>query len=277
MFTPILLILLTSCSLIRNNNTPATKLYVFDCGEITVKDISLFSPGVDKGVTKRLTNSCYLIQHPRGNFVWDAGLSDELFNLKNGVKVGNGMFHLKVKKTLESQLKEIGLTYEDIDYIALSHFHFDHTGNLNKFKNAKVLIQQEEFKAAFSKDAKKYHFDPATYSNLKKENFIPINGRQDIFGDNKIVILPAKGHTPGHQVLLVNLEDEGPVILSGDLFHFTKNRTHKRVPALNYDRRMSIQAIDEIEEVIVKKKAQMWIGHDLEQNQKINHSPKYYR
>ena len=106
------------------------KLYVLDCGTITVKDVSLFSPGVDVGESKKLANNCYLIKHPKGNFLWNTGLSDALVIESTGITVAEGMFHLQVKRTLQSQLADIDLTPADIDYVALSHFHFDHYGHL---------------------------------------------------------------------------------------------------------------------------------------------------
>jgi len=269
-----LLATLFSCARLTDTNT--TKLYVFDCGEITVKDISLFSPGVDIGVTKKLTNSCYLIVHPKGNLLWDTGLSDDLILKEEGMKVAEGMFHLQVKNTLVSQLKKINFAPNDIDIVALSHLHFDHTGNLNLFKNAQVLIQKEELSAAFSNRAEQLHFDPKTYSKIKKSQFKGISGSYDVFGDKSIVIHEAKGHTPGHQVLLVNLREEGPIILSGDLFHFEKNRDHKRIPALNFDKQQSMQAINKIENLVNEKNAKLWIQHDYDQNLTIRHSPNYY-
>lgn len=46
---------MAGCSIL-SNSTENIKLYVLDCGEIRVKDISLFSPGIDIGKTKTLTN-----------------------------------------------------------------------------------------------------------------------------------------------------------------------------------------------------------------------------
>ena len=74
------------------------RVYVFDCGTVEVKDISVFSPGVDVGKKKTLTDSCYLIAHPKGTLVWDTGLSDELASAPGGKDVPG--FHMTLKKTL---------------------------------------------------------------------------------------------------------------------------------------------------------------------------------
>jgi len=264
---------LIGCATTEDKNT--VKLFVFDCGDITVSDVSVFSPGVDKGKLKKLTNSCYLIKHPQGNLIWDTGLPDGLAKMKNGKT--NGPFHLQVKNTLESQLKELGLTPKDITHLGISHFHFDHTGNANLFTKAQLFIQKAEYKAAFGKNAKKYHFSPDSYSKLDRKMIKVLNGNHDVFGDGIVTIKPAPGHTPGHQVLYLNLPEFGPLVLSGDLYHFTKNRKHKRVPSFNFDKKQTLVSMDKIEKFVKKSKAKFWIQHDKEQNQNIKHSPEYYK
>jgi len=58
------------------------KLYVFDCGHIDVRDLSLFNPNLAKGSSKELANPCYLIKHPQGMLLWDTGLNDQLIKKK---------------------------------------------------------------------------------------------------------------------------------------------------------------------------------------------------
>jgi N-acyl homoserine lactone hydrolase len=58
-----------------------------------------------------------------------------------------------------------------------------------------------------------------------------------VFGDSSVVIKSAPGHTPGHQVLFLRLPKTGPVVLSGDLYHFAKNRQYRRMPLSNFDAR----------------------------------------
>lgn len=266
----LLSVFLTSC-----NDAEKTKLYVFECGKIIVKDISSFSPGVDEGVRKELTNSCYLIAHKKGMLLWDTGLIDAIG--VEGIDVWNGAFNMRVEKTLMSQLDEIGIDPEDIQYLAMSHSHGDHTGNANQFKSSTFIIQEEEYDAIFSDKAKENGFEPATYKELKNSKTIKIKGDFDVFGDGEVIIKRAIGHTPGHQMLYVNLKDTGPIMLSGDLYHFTKNRDHSRVPSFNFNKEETLKSMVEIESFIKEKKAQLWIQHDLEQNKTIKHSPSYYQ
>ncbi len=260
-----------------DNSNTRIQLHLLDCGTINVKDISLFSPGGDEGFSKTLANSCYLIVHPKGNLLWDTGLSDQLVKQKNGVLVADGMFHLQVKRTLASQLADLGLAATDIDYVAISHFHFDHTGNMAQFKNAKFLVQEPELAAAFSDQARAMHFDPNDYKSIEKRQFVGVSGEYDVFADERLRLIPTHGHTPGHQSLLVNLSETGAVILSGDLYHFEKNMRHKRVPAINTDKAQTLVSMNNIDALLKEVEGQLWIQHDLETFKSLKKSPDYYQ
>jgi len=248
---------------------------VFECGKVQVHDISLFSPGVDEGKEKFLTNSCYLIQHDKGTMIWDTGLPDALAGQQ--AEAFGGKLTLSVNKTLKGQLDEIGVDPSAIQYMGISHFHGDHTGNANLFNNAKLLIQPAEYDAAFGDTPAKYGFNPGSYNQINKDNILVLEGDYDVFGDGSVTIKTAPGHTPGHQMLLVNLKDSGPIMLSGDLYHFTKNRTHQRVPSFNFDKEQTLATMKEIEGFVSETGAQFWIQHDKEQNAKIKHSPDFYQ
>ncbi|MES2318616.1 MAG: N-acyl homoserine lactonase family protein [Pseudomonadota bacterium] len=250
------------------------RLYVFDCGTIDVADISVFSPGVDVGKKKTLTDSCYLVVHPKGTLVWDTGLSDGLAALPDG-KV-NGGFHMRLKKTLAAQFKEINVAPESVTFLGLSHMHFDHIGNVGLFPKATLLMQKEEREAAFGPDAAKFGNDAKNYPTLGANPKQELSGDHDVFGDGSVLIKRAAGHTPGHQMLFVKLKKTGNVLLSGDLAHFTKNWEHKRVPSFNFDKEASVKAMNDAAAFIKANKAKLWIQHDLEQNAHIRHVPKFY-
>lgn len=251
------------------------RLYVFNCGTIDVADISRFHPGVGEGQHKRLTDSCYLIQHPKGTMIWDAGLPDALVQMTEGKTLYN-LFTLRVTRTLASQLREIGVDSGKITYLGISHVHGDHTGNAGLFPNSTLLMQKEEYEAAFGTEPGKYGFDPASYAPLGKMTVKKLEGDHDVFGDGSVVIKRALGHTPGHQALFVRLPRTGNILLSGDLVHFTENWEHRWVPAFNFDKARSVQTMNETEQFLKDNHATLWIQHDLEQNAGIRHAPGYH-
>jgi glyoxylase-like metal-dependent hydrolase (beta-lactamase superfamily II) len=57
-----------------------------------------------------------------------------------------------------------------------------------------------------------------------------------VFGDGRVMVLRAPGHTPGHSILLVRLREKGAVVLVGDAVHFRENYASNGVPGFNSDR-----------------------------------------
>lgn len=251
------------------------RLYVFDCGTIDVADVSVFSPGVDAGKKKVLTDSCYLIVHPKGTLMWDTGFKDELAALPDGKQISEN-FHVRLKRPLAAQFKETGYAPEAVNFLGLSHMHFDHIGNVDLFPKATLLMQKEEYESAFGPDAAKYGNDPKSYPTLAANPHEQLSGDRDVFGDGSVVIKRAPGHTPGHQMLFVKLKKSGNILLSGDVAHFTKNWEHRRVPSFNFDKDLSVKAMNDAAAFMKANKATLWIQHDLEQNAHLKHAPKYY-
>jgi N-acyl homoserine lactone hydrolase len=251
------------------------RLYVFNCGTIDVKDVSVFHPGVGKDVHKTLTDSCYLIVHAKGSLMWDAGNPDALASIPEG-KTMYEIFTFRVTKPLAKQLEEIGAKPESIQYLGISHLHGDHVGNVNLFPKATLLMQKEEYAAGFGAEPGKFGFDPTGYATLKANPVKQLEGDYDVFGDGSVVIKRMLGHTPGHQALFLKLAKTGNILLSGDLVHFTENWEHRYVPGFNFDKEQSLKTMDAADKFIKENHAQLWIQHDLEQNATINHVPQFY-
>ncbi len=91
-----------------------------------------------------------------------------------------------------------------------------------------------------------------------------------------MVIKSAPGHTPGHQVLFLDLEATGPIVLSGDLYHFPESRTLRRVPRFNFDREQTRVSMDRIEAFLEEKGAELWIEHDFAFAERLRKSPEFY-
>ena len=248
------------------------RLYIFDCGHLRIADPGRFSLTMDEVSTLELSVPCYLIEHPDGTLLWDAGLSDSLAEGSPHTQA-NGTV-TTVTATLRAQLEELGYQPADITYLALSHLHYDHAGNANDFVASTWLVQRPEHEAAFG-DAQGF-FDRALYAELENSETMLLDGDHDVFGDGTVVIKSAPGHTPGHQVLFVDLAETGGVVLSGDLYHFPENRALKRVPTFNFDEAQTLASMDAVEDFLMESGARLWIEHDFAANALLDKSPAYY-
>lgn len=244
------------------------RLYVLDCGINQAKDQSRWSPGVNEGKPIEFSDNCYLIKHARGLLLWDTGIADAVAAMPDGMVVANGAITQRRKKTLAVQLAEIGVKPADIAYLAISHTHGDHVGNVALFPASTILIQNAEYDFAMAQPAK-----PAFAASQK---FDKLSGDRDVFGDGSVMILSTPGHTPGHQCLLVHLKKTGAVLLSGDAVHFRENWDNRRVPSMNSNRDQSIASMQRMADVLAQQKAQLWINHDMPQSAQQRHAPEHY-
>src|SRR5712691_6963851 len=243
------------------------RLYVLDCGQNVGKDQSRWSPGVNEGKAIEFSDNCYLIRHDKGLLLWDTGVPDAVAAMPDGMVVANGAIIFRRAKTLAAQLVEIGVKPADITYVAVSHTHGDHVGNVALFPSSTILIQGAEYDWAMGLPTK-----PAFAATQK---IVKLNGDHDVFGDGSVKILSTPGHTPGHQSLLVRLPKTGAVVLSGDLVHFRANFEARRAPSFNFDRHHSLQSIDKVAAILKSEHAQLWINHDSAQSATISHAPQY--
>jgi N-acyl homoserine lactone hydrolase len=249
-------------------------MYALDCGHATFKDMGGFSDtGEYDGQPGEVADPCFLIHHPKGWLLWDTGLGDNLAATKAGVEVMPGI-HLTVAVTLIEQLHSLSLTPKDVNYLAFSHFHFDHTGNANEFPDAVWIINKAELAAALSPTPPTGEV-PDSFSGYKTAKTQMIDGDYDVFGDGTVRILRAPGHTPGHQVLELKLAKTGTVILSGDLYHSRANREFARVPVVNASRADTLASMDRIEKIAKNTKARVVVQHDPQDFQALPKFPAY--
>ena len=243
------------------------KLYIFDCGQAHAEDMSRWTPGENVGKPLDVTGNCYLIRHAKGDLIWDTGVPDAVASMPNGLGGTNGSPTWRRPKTLASQLEQIGVKPADIQYLALSHTHPDHAGNVELFPQSMLLVQKAEYEWP----------SPLGVARFKPEHPVKkLEGDYDVFGDGSVMIISTPGHTPGHQVLLVKLPKTGALLLSGDAVHFKDNWDKRRVPTTNVDKEKTLASLQRMADLMAQNKAQLWINHDKPQSDSLKHSPEFY-
>src|SRR6266545_6466509 len=119
------------------------RLYILNCGEGVAGDISRWSPGVNEGKSMDFVDNCYLIKHAQGWMLWDTGVADAIAAMPDGQKPADPRAtHWRRPKTLAGQLEQLGIKSSDIKYVAISHSHPDHIGNVEMFPQALLLVQK---------------------------------------------------------------------------------------------------------------------------------------
>jgi N-acyl homoserine lactone hydrolase len=265
----------------QQHRAPAVKslrLYVFDCGSLEIPDPGRYHLKPEELATTNMSVACFLIAHPKGTMMWDVGvIPDSSFKPGDAaVTVDYPTSIATATKPLLPQLATVGYVPADITYLALSHFHYDHVANANAFAGSTWLVRKLERDIMFS-DPPSPRTVPAFFSALKTSKTVIIKDDEyDVFGDKTVIIKSAPGHSPGHQVLFLRLPKTGPVLLSGDLYHYPEERKLNRLPTTEFNVDQTAASRVAIEAFLKKTGAQLWIQHDFTANAKLKKAPNYY-
>ena len=264
----------TSAMAQRAQLPQSLRLYVLDCGSLNVPDTSPYQLKKEDLATSMMSAPCFLVAHPKGTLMWDTGpVPDSNFKPDGGTGT---MRYATSTKRLKEQLAETGYLPGDIRYLALSHFHWDHVGNANLFAMATWLVPQAERDIMFA-DPPSPRTEPQNFSALKNSGTIFIKTDDyDVFGDQTVVIKAAPGHSPAHQVLFLKLGKTGPIVLSGDLYHYPEERKLNKIPTTEFNAEQTVASRLAIEAFLKKTGAQLWIQHDYTANAKLRKAPEFY-
>ena len=258
----------------RKAQPPKTvRLYVFDCGSLNIPDTSAYQLKKEELATNVMSVPCFLVAHPRGTLIWDVGaVPDSSF--RPGAP--GTLRYATANKTLTSQLAEAGYAPEDITYLSFSHFHWDHVGNANVFAKSIWLVRKLERDMMFTEPFSP-RTEPANYTALRNSKTMTVEkDEHDVFGDGTVIIKSAPGHSPDHQVLFLKLARTGPVLLSGDLYHYPEERKLNRVPTTEFNVAQTVASRAAVEAFLKKTGAQLWIQHDFNANAKLKKSPQFF-
>lgn len=133
--------------------------------------------------------------------------------MEEGFIAGGETFKDVVDVTsFEEGLKGFGITPEDVDVIILTHLHWDHIMGTRKCKRARIIVQEEEWKAAYRHHAlMEFAYAPRWfYEGMRNLEFVKGDG--EIFPGVEVIFSP--GHTPGGQSVVVNTR-KGKYVVTG--------------------------------------------------------------
>src|SRR5438132_3263269 len=216
------------------------KLYVFSSGALTIGKNILQNLGPTD--TIQVPVGFFVVTHPKGNVLFDTGNNDKIID---DTSYWGPLIELMSPErgpdvAIDTQLKKIGLSPDEIKYVAVSHMHLDHGGNVCRFANATVLVQKDEMKsAAWPEPGTARYFIPGDVACLRSDlgeslpnkfKMVQLTGDLDVFGDGSVVLKNWPGHTSGSQMAIVRLPKTGTVILTSDNVIFAENLTKNLLP-----------------------------------------------
>ena len=138
----------------------------------------------------------HVIEHPQGRILVDTGLLEP---------------HPLVAD-MEPQVQPLDQQGFDVGSIAMvvnTHLHFDHLGGNRLFAGKPIYVQRRELDDARTQD----DYTIAEWVDPPGVTYVPVDGELELLPG--VRLLPAPGHTPGSQIVVVET-GEGRQIIAGD-------------------------------------------------------------
>jgi N-acyl homoserine lactone hydrolase len=145
---------------------------------------------------ERMPVYVHVIEHPAGRVLVDTGMTE---------------LHPAVAD-MDPQLKPLSEQDVDlgsIDIIVNTHLHFDHCGGNRLFTGKPIYVQRRELDDARTEE----DYTIVEWVDAPGVEYVPVDGEHEVLPGLRLV--PAPGHTPGSQVVVVET-DGRPIVLVGD-------------------------------------------------------------
>jgi glyoxylase-like metal-dependent hydrolase (beta-lactamase superfamily II) len=150
---------------------------------------------------------------------------------------------------LHKNIRKAGFEPDDIEYVLMSHLHFDHAGGMIhrqgeemelSFPHATYLIQRGEWEGAFTNPSSSYK--PEIFEFLQRNAQLQFLDESGIFNEN-IQFELTGAHTPYHQAFLIT-EGEEKVFFGGDVLPEPEELQRKFIAKYDYDGRKAMELRD---------------------------------
>ena len=210
--------------------------------------------------------NCFLIQYSNKNILVDTGIGTKLspfLTKRYSAKAGE----------LKYDLEKHGVGFEDIDYVILTHLHFDHAGGctytgptgevIPTFSKATYIAQKSEWQAAT-------HPNELSRASYMSPDFLPLrkSGQLELI-DGDIEITPGLwamrtgGHTHGHQIVVIK-SSYRTIAHLGDIL---PTHHHVSLPYITAIDTHPITTLDQKRDLLSKAEKDNWIllfGHGVD-------------
>jgi len=200
--------------------------------------------------------SSFLIDTGKEVILVDTSFADTMKLLPEDMKFPVGIGHRIA--SFKDALEKTGYTVNDVDKIVLTHFHLDHTAELQLFPNARIFICKRDYKSLKDKVPNIEQID------LTLNPFQNFAGSFNVADD--VWMLPAYGHSRGHSIVVAHqtgttLADDFYYMFAGDL---TASRTalkNGEYLPLTVSKALSQESLQKVREFVKNNRTVYLLNH----------------
>ena len=211
---------------------PEVDVQFLQCGSVTIPE-QIAVRGSFSLTPCPITYSGVLIRHPRATFLYDTGLSSNIYDFLAGQPLlfRKTLANFDFVQSLHSHLTQQKLEPDDLDFALLSHLHWDHVSGIPDLPGVHLRINRVEYDAA---QLGLLEANSGLVRRLMGENPIELfditgpayegfRASYDLFGDGSVVLVSLPGHTAGNTGMFINRANGSRLFLLGDAAWVSQN------------------------------------------------------
>lgn len=262
----------------------ANRVHVLDCGAmgcdltwLLLKPGRTIRPRAERDVPTEwysCATHAVVVETDDGTLLWDTSCPRDWERRwePTGLQEFFPYDQVTEEQYLDARLHQLGLEVGDLDYVVLSHLHFDHAGNAGIFtgSGARLICSDKEKEFAFG-------FDGLFTGAHLKTDYSDIDW-ETVSGDTELVdgvtLLQTPGHTPGTMAMQVDLPDTGTMIFTSDAIYMGDSYgPHVMPAAIVNDLNDFYASVEKIRGIAERSDAIVVFGHDAEQLRSMRRAP----
>lgn len=176
--------------------------------------------------TTAMTIGAFVVEHPSGPFLADAGLCGDC-HTRHLAEMPSLLRRLSAgpppRTGLVDGIRATGVDPADLQFALITHVHWDHVSGLAELPELPARINAADLPLTAPGAPARAGVVPATLRDVRFEPVrltgpavLSFPASLDVFGDGSVLLLDLAGHTPGHVGILLTLLSGRRVLLAGD-------------------------------------------------------------
>jgi N-acyl homoserine lactone hydrolase len=215
----------------------------------------------------------WLVETGHGNYLIDTGESVDFYDPNHFSSATDNYVNRRVARVnisrdeeIDRQLNRLGRVVEDIDVVILTHLHIDHIDGVKHFPHARFLVSRKDWHLPLGVPRSVF---PSWFKPEKIDYYASpyFEGRWEIAPNLEVVATP--GHTPGHQSVLLKVDDFS-IMLAGDTTFNEEQLRDEAVGGINMQIQKSRETLRRIKQFGQEAKLIYLPSHDPQAGQRLS-------
>ena len=208
-----------------SSSFPNIEVSFLRCGGVTVPEV-IAVRGAFSLALRLISHSAVLIRHPRATFLYDTGISTNIYLYTQGQSFffRNVLGRFTFEQSLSSHLQDLHMKPADLDFALISHLHWDHVSGVPDIPGVPLRINRVEYDAArqtlfvqhYGLPRQLIGDNPIELFDCTGPSYKGFRSSHDLFGDGSVVLVPLPGHTAGNTGMFINRANGSRLFLLGD-------------------------------------------------------------